>query len=188
MEKDKIIKVSNRTFGSVGYSIPELHVKRYYIPDETKEITFEELKALYYTEGGKYLIENCLMVQDREAVSALHFETEPEYFYTRAEIEKVMVDGTLNEFLDMLDFAPDGVLELIKNIALELPLNDVAKRDAILDKLKFDVSAAVGIKNTPFDGGEEDTSNKSNEVKRRVATNGTALPSGRRSALPTKAE
>jgi len=45
-----------------------------------------------------------------------------------------------------LDFAPDGVKEIIKTMAVEIELNDVAKRDAILEKLNFNVNNAIDIK------------------------------------------
>jgi hypothetical protein len=35
------------------------------------------------------------------------------------------------------------VLDLIKHHSVTLPLNDVAKRDAILDKLHFNVGTAI---------------------------------------------
>jgi adenylate cyclase class IV len=41
---------------------------------------------------------------------------------------------------------------MIKSIAVELPLNDMAKREAILNKLGFDVTKAIEIKNTKYDG------------------------------------
>jgi len=39
-----------------------------------------------------------------------------------------MTTGSLDEFLDCLDFAPEGVKDLIKTLSVELPLNDVSKR------------------------------------------------------------
>ena len=54
-----------------------------------------------------------------------------------------MKEGSLEEFLDCLDFAPEGVLEAIKTLSVELPLNDVAKRKAILEKMNFNVDNAV---------------------------------------------
>jgi len=56
-----------------------------------------------------------------------------------------MEHGSLDEFLDCLDFAPEGVKDLIKNLAVELPLNDVAKREAIFNKLGFNVDNAIRI-------------------------------------------
>ena len=56
-----------------------------------------------------------------------------------------MVNGSLDEFEDCLNFAPKGVLEIIKDVAVKLPLNDVAKRDLILKKLGFSVANAIEI-------------------------------------------
>jgi hypothetical protein len=54
-----------------------------------------------------------------------------------------MEEGTLDEFLDCLDFAPIGVIDLIKRYAVALPLSDYNKRKAIKDKLGYDVDAAI---------------------------------------------
>lgn len=62
-----------------------------------------------------------------------------------------MAQGSLDEFLDCLDFAPEGVLDLIKNLSVELPLNDVAKREAIFNKLGFNVDNAIRIKKESTD-------------------------------------
>ena len=36
----------------VGYYVPDLGIRRQFMPKETKEITFEELQKLSYLEGG----------------------------------------------------------------------------------------------------------------------------------------
>ena len=47
LENNKIIKVTNRFNGSVGYSIQDLNnLHRVFSPGETKEITMEELRKL----------------------------------------------------------------------------------------------------------------------------------------------
>ena len=66
-----------------------------------------------------------------------------------------MLNGSLDEFLDCLDFAPEGVRELIKVLAVELPLNDVAKRKAIFEKLGFNVDKAIEIEQESADADEE---------------------------------
>ena len=58
-----------------------------------------------------------------------------------------MKNGSLEQFLDCLDFAPDVIKDMIKDLAVELPLNDMAKRQAIQDKLGFDVTKAIEIAN-----------------------------------------
>ena len=62
---------------------------------------------------------------------------------TGKDIERVMLHGTLDEFLDMLDFSPEAVREIIKSLAVKLELNDVRKREAILNKTGFDVTRAL---------------------------------------------
>jgi hypothetical protein len=54
-----------------------------------------------------------------------------------------MENGSLDEFLDMLDFAPIGVMDLVKKFAVSLPLNDIPKRRALKEKTGFDVNAAL---------------------------------------------
>ena len=147
MNKDTLVKVRNRDSGTVLYKIQELNgSRRVFQPKETKEVPFDELKKLSYLPGGMALLRDSLVIQDDEAVAALLGEVEPEYNYTPEDIKKLLQEGTLDELLDCLDFAPEGVTDLIKVIAVELPLNDVAKRDAILEKLHFNVTNAIEIK------------------------------------------
>ena len=67
-------------------------------------------------------------------------------------------------------------------MAVDLPLNDMAKRQAIQEKLGFNVTKAIEIKNTKFDGGEENISNNVATTRRRAnpPTKKEAAPSGRR--------
>lgn len=95
-----------------------------------------------------------------------------------------MVNGTLDQFLDCLDFSPEAVKESIKDIAVELPLNDMAKRDAIREKLGFDVTKAIEIKNTKYDGDNANAGGTEPVTTRRAATpktnTTTTAPTGRR--------
>ena len=59
------------------------------------------------------------------------------------DVANIIVNGSLDEFLDMLDFAPDGVMDLIKRMAISLPLNDYNKREALKKKTGLDVEAAL---------------------------------------------
>ena len=49
LAKDTIIKVTNRDNGVVGYSIPEMNIRRLFQKGEIKEITMEELRKLSKT-------------------------------------------------------------------------------------------------------------------------------------------
>lgn len=147
LQKNTLIKVLNRDNGSVCYSIPEMNgLRRVYQSGETKQVTFEELQKLSYIPGGMTLLKQNLVILNDEAVNRLLGHVEPEYRYTEADVRKIMREGSLDQFLDCLDFAPDGVKELIKTLAVEMPLNDVSKREAIFNKLGFNVDNAIRIK------------------------------------------
>lgn len=169
MNNDTIIKVTNRSSGMLCYDLPELRISRTFQYRETKEITFQELNALYNILGGDVIVKDYLAVKSEEAVKALDFEVEPEYFYTEEDIIKVMETGSLDEFLDMLDFAPDGVIDMVKDLAVSRELNDMNKRTAISNKTGFNVTKAIEVKNMAFDGGEADTG-KEEKKARRVVT------------------
>lgn len=165
MEKSTLVKVLNRDNGAVVYEIPEMNgLKRVYQAGETKEVTFEELEKLSYIPGGMPLLKDSLVIlNNNEAIKILLGHVEPEYSYSREDIINLMKNGSLEEFLDCLDFAPQGVKDLIKTLSVELPLNDVAKREAILNKLGFNVDNAIRIKK------ESDISSDSQHtVERRV--------------------
>ena len=133
------VKVKNRGAATVIYTIPEMGVRREFTPGEIKEIPQKELQALSYVPGGEEIITNFLQVTDSAALNAMNISVEPEYFYDEEKIKDLLVNGSMDQFLDTLDFAPESVLELIKAYAVSLPLNDSAKREAIKIKLHFDV-------------------------------------------------
>lgn len=179
MEDSKKIKVQNRDFGVVGYVIPDLNnLNRVYQPNEVKTITFEELFKLSQVPGGQYIIDNYLIIHDQEAIDELLGSVEPEYFYTDEQVINIMQNGSLDEFEDCLNFAPKGVIDLIKQKAVELPLNDVAKRDLILKKTGFSVAAAIELAQTDEEVEVQPRQRKAavpqiNKPTRKVAKPGT---------------
>ena len=182
IEKDPLIKVKNRDSGTVGYTIPELgNLHRSFSKGETKEITMDELRKLSYISGGKILLQNYLIVQNQDALKELlSDDVEPEYYYGEEEIKKLLLTGSNDQLLDCLEFAPEGVIGLVKDLAVSLKINDISKRNIILEKTGFNVTNAIAInEETIEDEGEEAKSSrrsapvtveKSDETpKRRVA-------------------
>ena len=182
IEKDTLIKVKNRDNGTVGYTIPELgNLHRSFSKGETKEITMDELRKLSYISGGKVLLQNYLIVQNQDALKELlSDDVEPEYYYGEEEIKKLLLTGSNDQLLDCLEFAPEGVIGLVKDLAVSLKINDISKRNIILEKTGFNVTNAIAINEETIEGeGEEAKSSrrsapvtveKSDEApKRRVA-------------------
>ena len=127
-----------------GYTLPDTGVRRTWAPGEVKKsMTVAELEQATYIPGGLKLMQKYLVINDQEVCEYLGLETEPEYFYGEEEVRTLLSHGTLDQLLDCLDFAPTGVIDLIKKIAVETKLNDVRKREAIKEKIGFDVSAAI---------------------------------------------
>lgn len=142
---EKIVEVRNRDSGNVGYSIKDLGIWRNFAPGETKKVPLEELQALQYAPGGEFTLKHLLMIKDKDALSALNIDTEPEYFYTETEIRELLTKGTLDQLKDCLDFAPEGVIEIIKKMSVEIQLPDMLKRAAILEKTGFSIDNAIMV-------------------------------------------
>ena len=164
MEMNKVLSVMNRSAGKVVYRIPEHNIRREFQVGETKKITYEELVWLSYQPGGRMLMQNMLLIQDPTATKDLNIHEEPEYSMTEEDIVKMLRYGSLDQLLDALDFAPKGVIEIIKDKAVSLPLQDMSKREAIQKATGFNVTAA--IENSKAD--EEDDKVETPAVTRRV--------------------
>lgn len=139
--------VANKSAGRVVYSIPELNVRREFMPYEVKKnMKVSELEQLAQRPGGRAILLNYLQVQDREIIEYLLNGTPPvEYWLTKDKIPEWMTSCSLAEFQDALDFAPEGTKDIIKSLAVSMPLTDTNKIKAIKDQLGYDVSKAIEI-------------------------------------------
>ena len=146
LENTEKIRVRNRKKGSVGYSIPDLSINRLFRQNEIKEITMEELRKLSYIPGGKTLIDNYLLIENEEAIKELVGDIEPEYNYTEKEVKWLLEYGSLDQLKDCLNFAPLGVIDILKNLAIELKVDNISKRKVIEEKTGLNVSRAIEIK------------------------------------------
>ena len=126
LDKNTLVKVTNRDNGSVGYSIPDLgNLQRRFEAGETKEVTMEELRKLSYTIGGMVILQEYLLIHNNEAVEELLGQVEPEYYYEESDVKDLLEKGSLDALKDCLDFAPEGTIELVKKVAVETELNDI---------------------------------------------------------------
>lgn len=146
MIDDKVIvAVKNRDNGNVGYTVPDLQIRRQFTPGEVKRVTAEELRKLSYASGGKYILTHCLIIDNKQLVDQLLGRVEPEYYYTEKQVKELLLNGTLEQLEDCLDFAPKGVIDTVKSLAVSLEINDLAKRTAISEKTGLNVTKAIEI-------------------------------------------
>lgn len=154
MDANTMYNVKNRSASMVVYRIPEKGVRREFAPGETKKIPYSELLDLSYQSGGRNLMTNFLQIQNAEVTQDLNIRTEIEYNYSEADIAGLITEGSLDAFLDCLDFAPVGVVDLLKKLAVSIPLTDIQKRRALRDKTGFDVDKAIA--NIELEKAEDD--------------------------------
>ena len=167
------VRVENRARAIVGYKVPESNIIRRFVEGEVKEIPMGELRQAIQIPGTRRTIESNLIIHDKSAVAELLPNAEPEYFYTVKDVDFLLTRGTLDQLMDALDFAPEGVVNLIKDQAVKIELNDVRKREAILKATNFNVTGAIEInhlaqvenkvetktrRSTPVSGSEESQS------------------------------
>ena len=168
MENDnKMVRVTNRSRGTVGYTIPDMgNLQRFFAHGETKVVPMEEIRKLDWTPGGAVLLRDYLKIEDAEAVEEILHDVEPEYNYTEKEIKEILLNGSMDQLMDTLDFAPEGVIDLIKDLAIKLEIPDVRKRNAISERTKCDISKAIEINQLSKDQDEEpDTRVKQRRVQ-----------------------
>ena len=158
MATAKLCNVKNRSSSMVVYRIPEDGIRRQFAPGESKKIYMSELEKLTYQPGGRALITNFLQITDESVTSNLNIHTENEYYMSEEQIAELIVNGSLDAFLDCLDYAPIGVIDLLKQYAVSIPMNDMEKRSALKEKTGFDVSVALAhIEAEKKDAGAEAT-------------------------------
>ena len=160
MNKETKISIRNRGTSSVGYTIPDMgNYHRKFAAGERKDLTFEEIQKLAYIPGGEYLLQHFLVIEDLEARDEILGDVELEYVYTEEDVENLIMYGSMDELLDCLDFAPMGVIDLVKSIAVKKELYDTRKCEAIRQKTGFDVSNAIRVNRETNETEEKATGN-----------------------------
>lgn len=79
----------------------------------------------------------------------------------------------MDEFLDALDYAPKGMIDVIKKYALELPMTDLNKAEALKEKTGFDTLKALNfMKEEKIDSTDEVAPTRKRRVDGETATSG----------------
>lgn len=176
------VTVTNRNNGTTGYTLQN-GVRRQFQIGQSRKVDIEELRELAAIPGGEYILQNYLIINDKTALDYLNIAPEPEYFYTEKEIKELLLNGTLDQFEDCLNFAPQGVIDLVKSMAIDLKLPDVRKRELIFEKTGFNVTNALNV-NAVLDAESEKPVDK--PKAERKAQPITAVTEPTRKAAPPK--
>lgn len=183
MENEMVI-VTNRNNGYTGYQIPDTGVRRNFAPGESKRISKEELMQLSYIEGGEYLLKNYLIVNNDKTLEELNISVQPEYYYTEEEIKELLTTGSLDQLEDTLNFAPDGVIEIIKDMAVKTELPDTRKRKMISEKTGFNIDNAIRVNEVMAEDQIKDEHNE--PIERKASPINVESDTPQRKAAPIK--
>lgn len=171
------VSVTNISGAPVVYKIEELNLRREFSKGETKpNIPVKELRMLNYAPGGAELLNNYLSVGNDELIEELGIRAEPEYRWTEATVKDVLLNGPLEVVQDAIEFAPTGIKEMMKDLAVSLEINDISKRDAIFKATGFNVSKAIENNHLSVETDDEDEA----EPKKHKTVAKTAESTGRR--------
>lgn len=145
MEK---IRVYNRSNSTVFYKDEDTNRTRTWEPstigkESYKDLDFEEIERVVNTRGGKILFEEYLLIKDKKVCEELDLTCPKEYFYDVDEVKRILESGTDFEVVDMIENGPEGIKDIIKQVAIEMKLDSSRKRKIIKDRLGFDVNFAI---------------------------------------------
>ena len=174
-----MFRVKNRGASTVVYRIADKGIRREFQPGQILNISAEELEELTFQPGGTLILSQFLQIMDFEGIQAARIKTEPEYHMSEQDIVKLITSGSLDAFLDCLDFAPISVIDLIKKLAIDIPMVDIQKRKALKEKTGFDVEAALKHNEESKEEVQKTILKTDNGGERRVKND---APAGRRTA------
>ena len=172
-----MFRVKNRGASTVVYKIADKGIRREFKPGQVMQISAEELEELTFQPGGTLILSQFLQIMDLEGIQAARIKTEPEYHMSEQDVAKLITSGSLDAFLDCLDFAPISVIDLIKKLAIDIPMVDIQKRKALKEKTGFDVEAALKHNEESKEETQKTILKTDNSGERRVKND---APAGRR--------
>ena len=126
LENNRMIRVTNRDNGSVGYTIPDMgNLHRNFQSGESKEVTMEELRKLVWLPGGQYILEN--------------LKAKPEIFFTYFVYDDKKTGG-----------------KYVEKIGIVKKIDMVEQYVMLIDKTKIPVLEIINITGEIFNSMEDE--------------------------------
>ncbi len=180
VKDDDIIEITNLLDCTCGYIVELTGVRRSLPPHASFKVKASELRELNYQLGGQEILKNYIRVDNAALAKEFGVDVDntPEYNWGRKEVENCLINEDLDVLLDALDFAPAGIKQLIADMAVELEIADVNKRQAISKAMGINVDSMIQNKHA-FDSAEEEKE-EPKATRRRAATKTAASTKTRR--------
>ena len=177
---DTKVEVQNMTSGTLSYRLPS-GPYRLFSNNMRMTVTAGELRELATTQGGRVLLQSHLSVHNPELAREFGVDEDTvEYTWTEEDIRRVLTEGDMDELLDALDFAPEGIVEELARKAVEWKIPDNNKIKAISEATNLDIASQIRNQEQIEQKDAEFGTNRGRAEQRRVRNNGNASGSKRR--------
>lgn len=179
VKDDDIVEITNLLDCTCGYIVELTGVRRSLPAHASFKVKASELRELNYQLGGQEILKNYIRVDNAALAKEFGVDVDntPEYSWGRKEVENCLVNEDIDVLLDALDFAPAGIKQLIADMAVELEISDVNKRQAISKAMGIDVDSMIQNKHA-FDSAE-DEDEKPKTTRRRTTKAATSTKTRR---------
>ena len=130
------------------YLLPEDNLRRVYRPYEEKNSQVAELRKVFWQPGGPALLQEFLQVKDKELAEEFGVDPEVfahEYSWDVNKVDRVLLKEDIDVLHDALDFAPEGIVDLIVARAVALKIADVNKRNLIQEYTGKDINQMISM-------------------------------------------
>lgn len=173
VQDDDVVEITNLLDCTCGYIVELTGVRRALPAHASFKVKASELRELNYQLGGQEILKNYIRVNNSALAKEFGVDVDntPEYNWGRDEVKGCLENDDINVLLDALDFAPTGIKQLIADMAVELEISDVNKRQAISKAMGIDVDSMIANKHL-FDK-EEETEEKPKTTRRTAKSTAT---------------
>lgn len=185
---DTLVPIRNIVNCETGYILSSSGRARRLIPGVTMRVSAGELRELFFQPGGSILLQNYINVGNKSLAAEFGVPYDAiEYNWTEADVNKCLLEDEIDVLLDALDFAPQGIVETLKDKAIELEINDRAKIKAIAEKTGVDIDAAIKNKHA-YDNSDTNVADKPRQRRVQKTTEKTTTRKRRTTQTKKKTE
>lgn len=182
---DTMVKLVNMMDSPTGYKLMNGTFRRF-APRGTMSVTAGEVREVSNMPGTITLFQNYLRIDNKDLATELGVSDdsfEHEYSWGKDEIVSALTTEPIEVLLDALDYAPDAIKESLVDLAVELEIPDVNRRNAIKEATGKDITKMIEIKNAYKDDSQKED-DKPTERRTAQKQASAKKSSGRRASAP----
>lgn len=146
LQDNVLVPVRNMVNHKVVYTIPDQNRRVVFEPFQERKISAGELRGLHYTSGGETLLHEYLCVKNNDLRAEFNIPKDQiEYDWELKDIKHLLLDNDalIESLQDALDFAPEGIREMIIDYAVIWKIPDTNRRRVISQMTGIDINKQI---------------------------------------------